>query len=69
MLWPDFRREQLFEAVAEYQRRERRLRRGEDVRVAAVILGLVLFAGSIVLAMAGVSAATAVLITAGAVWP
>jgi hypothetical protein len=37
------------------------------VRVAAVILGLVLFAGLIVMAMAGVSAATAVLITAGAV--
>ncbi len=24
VLWPDFRREQLFEAVAEYQRRDRR---------------------------------------------
>jgi undecaprenyl diphosphate synthase len=27
VLWPDFRREQLFEAVAEYQRRERRFGR------------------------------------------
>ena len=37
------------------------------MRVAAVVLGLALFAGLIVLAVAGVSAATAVLVTAGAV--
>ncbi len=37
------------------------------MRVAAVLLGLALFAGLIVLAVAGVTAATAVLVTAGAV--
>jgi hypothetical protein len=37
------------------------------VRVAAVILGLVLFGGLVVLAVAGVSAATAVLVTGAAV--
>jgi hypothetical protein len=37
------------------------------VRVAAVLLGLALFGGLIVLAVAGVSGATAVLITGGAV--
>jgi hypothetical protein len=37
------------------------------MRVAAVLLGVALFAGLIVLAVAGVSAATAVLVTAGAV--
>ena len=37
------------------------------MRVAAVLLGLALFAGLVVLAVAGVSAATAVLVTAGAV--
>jgi drug/metabolite transporter (DMT)-like permease len=37
------------------------------VRVAAVLLGLALFAGLVVLAVAGVTAATAVLVTAGAV--
>ena len=30
-LWPDFRRDHLFEAVAEYQRRETSLRRGRGV--------------------------------------
>jgi hypothetical protein len=37
------------------------------VRVAAVILGLALFGGLVVLAVAGVTAATAVLVTAAAV--
>jgi hypothetical protein len=37
------------------------------VRVAAVLFGLALFAGLVVLAVAGVSGASAVLITAGAV--
>ena len=37
------------------------------MRVAAVLLGIALFGGLIVLAVAGVSAATAVLVTAGAV--
>jgi len=37
------------------------------MRVAAALLGIALFAGLIVLAVAGVSAATAVLVTAGAV--
>lgn len=37
------------------------------MRVAAVILGLALFGGLIVMAVAGVTAATAVLVTAGAV--
>jgi len=37
------------------------------MRLAAVLLGLLLFAGLVVLAVAGVSGATAVLITAGAV--
>jgi len=37
------------------------------MRVAAVLLGLALFAGLVVLAVAGVSGATAVLITGGAV--
>jgi len=37
------------------------------MRVAAVFLGLAAFAGLIVLAVAGVSGATAVLVTAGAV--
>jgi drug/metabolite transporter (DMT)-like permease len=37
------------------------------VRVAAVVLGLVLFGGLVVLAVAGVSGATAVLVTAAAV--
>jgi hypothetical protein len=37
------------------------------VRVAAALFGLALFGGLIVLAIAGVSAATAVLVTAGAV--
>ncbi|HEY5026082.1 MAG TPA: hypothetical protein VII76_13990 [Acidimicrobiales bacterium] len=37
------------------------------MRVAAVVLGLALFGGLIVLAVAGVSGATAVLITGGAV--
>jgi hypothetical protein len=37
------------------------------MRVAAAILGVVLFGGLIVLAIAGVSAATAVIITAAAV--
>jgi hypothetical protein len=37
------------------------------MRVAAVLFGLALFAGLVVLAVAGVSGASAVLITAGAV--
>jgi hypothetical protein len=37
------------------------------MRLAAVLLGLLFFAGLVVLAVAGVSGATAVLITAGAV--
>ncbi len=37
------------------------------MRVAAALLGLALFGGLIVLAVAGVSAATAVLVTGGAV--
>jgi hypothetical protein len=37
------------------------------VRIAAFVLGLVLFGGLIVLAVAGVTAATAVLLTAAAV--
>ncbi len=37
------------------------------MRVAAAVLGVVLFGGLIVLAIAGVSAATAVIITAAAV--
>jgi hypothetical protein len=37
------------------------------VRIAAVLLGLVLFGGLIVLAVAGVTGATAILVTAGAV--
>jgi sugar phosphate permease len=37
------------------------------VRVAAVFLGLALFGGLIVLAVAGVTGATAILVTAGAV--
>ncbi len=37
------------------------------MRVAAVLLGLALFAGLVVLAVAGVTAATAVLVTAAAV--
>jgi drug/metabolite transporter (DMT)-like permease len=37
------------------------------VRIAAVVLGLVLFGGLVVLAVAGVTAATAVIVTAAAV--
>ncbi|HVA02651.1 MAG TPA: hypothetical protein VMU64_02790 [Acidimicrobiales bacterium] len=37
------------------------------MRIAAVILGVALFGGLVVLAIAGVTAATAVIITAGAV--
>ena len=37
------------------------------MRIAAVVLGVVLFGGLVVLAIAGVSAATAVIITAAAV--
>ena len=37
------------------------------MRVAAVLLGLALFGGLVVLAVAGVTGATAVLVTAGAV--
>ncbi len=37
------------------------------MRIAAVVLGLVLFGGLVVLAVAGVTAATAVIVTAAAV--
>ncbi len=70
VLWPDFRRQDLFAAVAEFQRRERRyggVRVTRTVKVYAWVLGVVVIGALIVLAVAGAVAAAAILVTIGAI--